>query len=197
MLYKILHISGHLLVDFAQPLSYLPIGLLTGLILTLILELIFRIIRKHWFTDGFKKTFLLFITLSYLTVVLILTLFSREAGSRTSIDLMPFSTWGGSARDHLYFLENIVLFIPFGMLLPLCFNWFKEKKHCIWTGFAFSVFLELFQLITETGYCQLDDVMTNTFGAFLGWLLFRMIQNYRAGHTDYTVHKNGEKSNVG
>jgi len=37
--------------------------------------------------------------------------------------------------------------------------------------------LETVQLLTERGYCQLDDVVTNTFGAAVGYLLFVLLRH--------------------
>ena len=46
------------------------------------------------------------------------------------------------------------------------FDHLLQKSHV----FIGSVSLEILQLITGRGYCQVDDVISNTAGAFLGWL---------------------------
>lgn len=40
-------------------------------------------------------------------------------------------------------------------------------------GFICSCSIEALQHITQTGYLQLDDVMTNTIGTILGWLAYQ------------------------
>lgn len=49
---------------------------------------------------------------------------------------------------------------------------FKEVANfgCVLTGFVCSCSIEIVQHITQTGYLQLDDVVTNTTGTLLGWL---------------------------
>ena len=67
---------------------------------------------------------------------------------------------------------NILLFVPFGCLLPCV------SKHCrnlfITTaaGFLFSSFIETTQYITGRGFTEIDDVINNTLGAFAGYLIF-------------------------
>ena len=61
----------------------------------------------------------------YLLPILLLPsdcLFSREAGSRKEISLVLFETWGHSFHMHAMFIENIIMFIPFGVLLPIVLN---------------------------------------------------------------------------
>lgn len=108
---------------------------------------------------------------AYLTVMLDFAFFSREPGSRTAIDLMPFSTWGTTAESRAYVIENILMFIPMGWLLPKVIGKLKKWHLCVAAGFVFSICLELAQLMTGRGYCQTDDVIMNTLGTGIGWLL--------------------------
>jgi len=39
-----------------------------------------------------------------------------------------------------------------------------------------SFFIELAQFIFNLGWCELDDVISNTFGAFIGVLLYRIVE---------------------
>lgn len=110
----------------------------------------------------------------YAMVLLETAFFSREPGSRNSVDLTLFETWGHSAVSHAYFIENIIMYLPFGVLMPCCFSCMRSVGICVTAGFFSSVFLELSQLVTKRGYCQLDDVLTNTAGALIGWLIWRI-----------------------
>lgn len=68
-------------------------------------------------------------------------------------------------------LLNIILFIPFGFLLP--FLW---PKLNIWKttfiGILFSVCIESTQYIFQLGCCDIDDIINNTFGTFAGYVLY-------------------------
>ena len=37
-------------------------------------------------------------------------------------------------------------------------------------GCLFSIMIEVLQFLTESGFCQLDDVLTNTLGTAIGWI---------------------------
>ena len=68
---------------------------------------------------------------------------------------------------------NILLFIPFGYLLPVHLprlRWWQV----ILLGLAFSLTIELLQLITKLGYADVDDLINNTLGAAIGWLCYKL-----------------------
>lgn len=68
---------------------------------------------------------------------------------------------------------NILLLIPFGYLLPTLFprlRWWQV----ILLGLAFSLTIELLQLITKLGYADVDDLINNTLGAAIGWLCYKL-----------------------
>ncbi len=70
-------------------------------------------------------------------------------------------------------LLNITLFLPFGFFAGYLF-----KKTPLWKillyALTFSICIELIQAIFHIGSCETDDVLNNTLGTFLGWLLFRL-----------------------
>ena len=71
--------------------------------------------------------------------------------------------------DNLF--GNIFAFVPFGVLLPLVFKRCNKVWYILINGAWFSLLIELFQLITRFGEFDVDDIMLNTFGALLGYLL--------------------------
>lgn len=58
----------------------------------------------------------------YIVVVLMTVFFSRELGSREGIDMRILGTWGITMQDHAWVIENVLLFIPLGLLLPFGFR---------------------------------------------------------------------------
>mgnify|MGYP002560585952 FL=1 len=74
-----------------------------------------------------------------------------------------------------FFIENIILFVPFGFMMPCIFRMFRKMPVCVMGGFIFSVMIEVVQYITQRGYSQLDDVVTNTAGALAGWIVWALI----------------------
>ena len=71
------------------------------------------------------------------------------------------------------FLGNIILFIPFGLILPLL--WKTSTKKTILIGFCSSLFIEICQMFLTRG-TDIDDVMLNTTGVVLGILVFKFLQ---------------------
>lgn len=153
----------NIIVDLRQPFSYL--------IPAVIAAVTAAYLYKVWTKKTVRLSVLLL--LIYGEVLLHTAYFSREPGSRIGIDLELFGTWGNSATAHAYFIENIMMLIPFGVLMPIAFKKMRSLRWMVSIGFLCSCFIELSQLMTSRGYCQLDDVVTNAAGALIGWLVWR------------------------
>lgn len=78
----------------------------------------------------------------------------------------------GSFYVILNLFGNIVCFMPLGFVLPILTyrKWGVIKITLI--SCVASLFVELIQLITKLGSCDIDDIIMNTLGGFLGYLLF-------------------------
>ena len=49
-------------------------------------------------------------------------IFSREPGSRVGVSLIPGETWTREWQGRAYVIENVLLYIPFGMLgMGVCY----------------------------------------------------------------------------
>jgi VanZ family protein len=72
-------------------------------------------------------------------------------------------------------LENVLLFVPFGILVPLKSNFFKKWWNLILAAFISSLSIEMAQLITARGYFEIDDILLNTAGAVLGYMAFWVV----------------------
>lgn len=69
-------------------------------------------------------------------------------------------------------LLNIALFIPFGFFSPIVFKKLQKKWiYGILIGFTFSVIIEFLQTFTGR-FVQLDDILMNTFGTFIGYGIY-------------------------
>ena len=73
--------------------------------------------------------------------------------------------------EALQYLLNILFFIPYGLLFPWKDNW----KRVFVTAVVLSVFIEFSQFIFNLGWCEVDDVISNTLGAMIGyWILWKV-----------------------
>ncbi|AET67733.1 glycopeptide antibiotics resistance protein [Desulfosporosinus orientis DSM 765] len=66
---------------------------------------------------------------------------------------------------------NVLAFMPMGFLLPLAFNKLKSAKAIGITTLLISSVLEGIQLISKLGTADIDDVILNTLGGLLGYLV--------------------------
>ena len=86
-----------------------------------------------------------------------------------SVNLIPF----GDEKNYRFFFQigmNAVMFLPFGFLLPVLWQSCRSWKTTTLAGFVTSALIELLQL-----FCfrttDVDDLLMNTLGALLGYLL--------------------------
>lgn len=87
----------------------------------------------------------------------------------SQINLNLFDTAGSTA-----YLLNIVLFMPLGFLLPTIWSQFRKMKNTVCAGFFFSLAIELNQLLNNR-ITDIDDLFTNTLGAIIGYVLYRVL----------------------
>ncbi len=71
------------------------------------------------------------------------------------------------------------MFMPFGFLLPIMSRKLRGFFRIILLGFVLSLAVELVQLATNTGCFDVDDLLLNTVGAALGFLIFALVQRRR------------------
>lgn len=71
-------------------------------------------------------------------------------------------------------LGNIMMFIPFGFM-----GWvipgLKKLKPLIFGFISCIVIVEALQYFTRMGIFEVDDILLNTFGVYIGWLLRRFL----------------------
>jgi glycopeptide antibiotics resistance protein len=88
------------------------------------------------------------------------------------INLIPFLH---VATDWLQYAMNVVLFIPFGFLLPMLWADFAKKRQTVVCGFLFSMAVEFVQLFTGR-VTDINDLLMNTIGTILGFYLFALVK---------------------
>ncbi len=108
----------------------------------------------------------------YLFLVLAVTLLSRRTAPEMQLQLKPFWSYAEWARLGEQVIANVILFIPVGFLL----GWEIGRK-AIPAAALHSAAIELLQLVTRRGLCELDDVIHNTLGAVIGVLLAKIIDS--------------------
>jgi glycopeptide antibiotics resistance protein len=67
---------------------------------------------------------------------------------------------------------NIIGFIPLGILLPLVFPFVKNWRRLMGFVFCISLLFETAQLVTGVGVFDVDDLILNTTGGIIGYILY-------------------------
>lgn len=78
-------------------------------------------------------------------------------------------------------LGNILLFVPLGFCIPLFFNKKNKLNKVILYGFLASLTIESLQLFTKNNITDIDDIIFNTLGSIIGFIIFNII---------YSIFKN-------
>ncbi len=84
-------------------------------------------------------------------------------------------------RESAYFtkcvielLGNVFMFVPAGWLLPKLFPAMKKILVFFISAIGIIVFIEAFQLFTLLGFFDVDDILLNIFGMYLGFVFYHI-----------------------
>ncbi len=133
-----------------------------------------------------RKKVIFTIFVLYIIILLRLTVFRSSFSFsnlfKGQIDLVPFDeifTLLISKPFYFFylFLGNIAWFVPFGYFLDKQLHFSMLK--ILFLGFLLSLFIEVMQFVLATGYSEVEDLILNTLGAYLGWLLSRVAAGFR------------------
>ncbi|MFS0869487.1 VanZ family protein [Paenibacillus xylanilyticus] len=107
----------------------------------------------------------------------------RTSGDRYQYNLIPLETIKPLLleRDR-YNAEtwvknlfgNIVLFIPLGIWIPWLFRKCRTGLRFTMAVILLLLAVELTQLVTRVGSFDVDDIILNTIGAWIGYVVFRL-----------------------
>ena len=119
--------------------------------------------------------------LAYFAVVLYLTIFQRIGSVDTSVVTVPFDDLRLALVNHdpamlEHMLLNILLFVPFGYLIPaMSPDRLRKCSFAFLGGVACSTVIEGIQMIFYLGQSDIDDVIANSIGAVTGYLIVRFV----------------------
>jgi len=157
--------------------EYLGLGIVVAIVLAAAFCIGYFVIYKKIMRGqkrlSIHKVGWLAVFVCYLAVVFGATLLSR--GSFWGRSLVSFlytykDAWvNADASAWRNIVLNILLFVPFGLLLPIGVKWFRcFFKTCL-AGFLFTLAIELYQLKFSVGIFEAADLVHNTLGAMIGY----------------------------
>ena len=136
--------------------------------------------KRRW------KGLLWVIFLLYIVVLLRITVFRASFGryplfSHGQIELVPFvgliQIFHNSVPMFLYlFVGNLIWFVPLGLLLPVLT---RARKSTILWGLGLSLYIEVSQFIFGTGVSEVEDLILNTAGTGIGYLVYLGVRRLR------------------
>lgn len=112
--------------------------------------------------------------IGYIIMVIGVTFLNRGPNFHGEMNLSFFSTyreaWYSSSVRHWQFvILNIIMFVPFGFLLPLLHSRFKRALWIIIFALLFTLSIESVQFMTRYGNFVFDDLFNNLLGAIIGY----------------------------
>lgn len=132
-----------------------------GAIIIIVLS---AVIEKKW------NFLLLFV---YLLIIVYMTLLFRDNNSSSKTDLLQhYRIFFLHSEARIEILQNIWLFIPLGSILYQLLS----IKRIMLIPIAFSIIIETIQYITNTGFCSLDDIISNGIGGIIGFIIGGFLQ---------------------
>ena len=85
---------------------------------------------------------------------------------------------------------NVAAFVPLGFFLPWLFRRLRPFFPFLGCTVLIILVIELVQLFTLVGSCDVDDLILNLPGALLGWAAARLILWCRARRGPSSSHRN-------
>ncbi|MBR3840985.1 MAG: VanZ family protein [Erysipelotrichales bacterium] len=159
---------------------------------------------KHTLVDTLKYVFIIY------CIIMLGLLFNRTPATmgysyaevlELNLNLVPFKTIMLYINillnpANLYLLEvavvnlvgNLIVFIPLGLFLPL---FWKRCHSFAWTMFyavMTIVTVEVLQLFTLRGSCDIDDLILNVIGVSIGYVCFHVGKHAHRKHQVKMFH---------
>lgn len=76
---------------------------------------------------------------------------------------------------------NVLIFMPFGFFMPMASR-YRSFFLTLFYSFSLSFLVEAFQLITKVGSFDVDDLLLNTIGGVIGYMIFVICNTIRRWH---------------
>jgi len=104
---------------------------------------------------------------------------------KMNINIIPFKSimWYATGIDHinlstiLYNLfGNIAIFAPLGFFLPVLFKKCTNVKNVLIYSLLASFIIEVIQFVAHRGQSDVDDIILNVVGAYIGYLSYKLLR---------------------
>ncbi|WP_455543348.1 VanZ family protein [Intestinibacter sp.] len=159
--------------------EYLILGIIGLIFIGIIYLIFFRRFSKNNGKSNVQKIIVFCILFCYVVIVIGATIFIRP-GVYEHANLHLFSSyieaWNNYSKSYWRnIILNILMFVPFGFLLPILDDKFKNFFSSMGLSLLFTVGIEMTQYATKRGIFEVDDIMNNWIGALIGYSIVMFI----------------------
>ena len=108
---------------------------------------------------------------------IVLIAFWPHGKDERSLQLIPFDHLLSLLEDRVSGIQlgwsNVALFVPFGIFVPLGWEWARPLWRTAVLAAGLALVIEISQFVVGGHQSSVNDVILNTSGAAIGWLLMR------------------------
>lgn len=156
-----------------QIIFFIILILLLGILLGV---MIFKKRLKGW------QAVCLLAAFSYLYLVLLSTVYSREMLQQRHCELIPFWSYVYAWKHKSVSMAeeiilNIFLLVPAAALVLATVDKKKYLKYILGGGALISAFIEIQQLVLQRGWFEWDDIIHNTLGVGICCMVWMWLSN--------------------
>ena len=156
------------------PISDILIRSMSGYLFMIpVLVLYFLWLKKSGKVQSLLHTVAVFVFGYYLFGLLTVT----GIGFTCTMNFHPNISWTpfiGMITGPIDTILNVILFVPLGFFLPLLYKKYHNIKAIALTGLLLSLAVEFVQMF-DWGSSDINDLMTNTAGACVGFLIYFLL----------------------
>ena len=126
---------------------------------------------------SFVQVLLYAVMLFYITGIYGVTLMGRVEGLDGGVSIEPFWSYRYAWESYAVhpwrnLILNIIMFVPLGFLLPVCFPRCRRFSVTFACGLVATGMIECTQYFTKRGVFETDDLFNNALGAVIGYGFF-------------------------
>ena len=103
--------------------------------------------------------------------------------NREHVNLQPFLMFKQFKISSKQIVGNSVMLLPLGVFIPLIFRRLAGFVSVFFICLLVSVCIELMQLITSYRSTDIDDIILNTSGAVVGYILYSLLRSLTTGNS--------------
>ena len=168
--------------------EYIVLGIVAiiflGLLFFIGYKIVYQKILKGKKTISRKNMLLYGISICYAIIVFGAVFLSRGGSYYGVANLHLFNSY----REAYHKMEislfrniilNILLFMPFGFLLPIYSKKLRKIYKIVSIGFLVTLLIETIQYITKIGIFEIDDIFDNTMGVLIGYCIYMILNNLK------------------